>query len=191
MKQLLICFAILITTLVSAQDETHQNLLVTDSTWAKEVFKFPIGFAQDIPYSGFEEAQFPKGWGTKDSPRFWSYAFVWHIEGEIDINEHTLENDLQLYFDGLMAMNINGNIENGILKTNVLLVKTKTSYKGKLKTFDRLKTKGIITLNVTVEEHCCKEKNTTLLLFKFSPKSFDDSIWNELNTITLKNNVCY
>ncbi len=191
MKQLLICFAILITTLVSAQDETHQNLLVIDSTWAKEVFKFPIGFAQDIPYSGFEEAQFPKGWGTKDSPTFWSYAFVWHIEGEIDINEHTLENDLQLYFDGLMAMNTNGNVDNGILKTNVLLVKTKTSYKGKLKTFDRLKTKEIITLNVTVEEHYCKDKNTTLLLFRFSPKSFDDSIWNELNTITLKNNVCY
>ncbi|GAA0745166.1 hypothetical protein [Gaetbulibacter jejuensis] len=191
MKQLLICFAILITTLVSAQDETHQNLLVTDSTWAKEVFKFPIGFAQDISYSGFEEAQFPKGWGTKESPRFWSYAFVWHIEGEIDIDEHTLENDLQLYFDGLMDMKTNGNIENDILKTNVLLVKTKTSYKGKLKTFDRLKTKEIITLNVTVEEHYCKDKNTTLLLFRFSPKSFDDSIWNELNTIILKNNVCY
>ena len=88
-------------------------------------------------------------------------------------------------------MNINGNIENGILKTNVLLVKTKTSYKGKLKTFDRLKTKEILTLNVTVEEHYCKEKNTTLLLFRFSPKSFDDRTWNELNTITLKNNVCY
>jgi len=177
-------------TSLSAQHhkETKQAtevLLVTDSIWTKEIFTFPIRFAKEINYKGFEEAQFPKGWSSKENPNFWSYVFVWNIEGDKINSIKELETDLKTYFDGLM----------GLPNTIVQFTKNepstnKTNYIGKVSFFDNLRTKEDIILNVKVEKHYCKKTNKSLIVFRFSPKEFKHNTWNLLEEITLHANAC-
>ena len=54
---ILLCQAIVLI----AQEKKDVNLFKTDSTWFKETIKFPINFAQNIKFEGFEELRFPPG----------------------------------------------------------------------------------------------------------------------------------
>jgi len=161
------------------------DLLITDSIWTKETFTFPIRFAKNINYKGFEEAQFPKGWSSKESSNFWSYVFVWNIEGNQINSEKELEADLKSYFDGLMGS------QNTLTQCsrNENSIKN-TSYIGKVNFFDNLRTKQDVVLNVKIEKQYCKKTNKSLIVFRFSPKEFSHKVWNTLEEITLLANAC-
>ncbi|MCK5638529.1 MAG: hypothetical protein KAH67_07440 [Flavobacteriaceae bacterium] len=192
MKIIIITFIYIISFSISlvAQNELKNeqvkfNLLVTDSIWSKEVFTFPIKFAQEINYKGVEEAQFPKGWSQKDSPNFWSYVFVWDVEGNQVNSEKELEMDLKTYFDGLM------NSKNTItqfhkMESSIDLIK----YSGIISFFDNLRTKENISLNVLVEKKYCKKTNKSLIIFRFSPKEFNHKVWSTLEMVVLRANIC-
>lgn len=186
MKQNSLIFLLLLTSLsLFGQEEQSPSLLVTDTTWSKEIFHFPINFAQEIKYEGIEDARFPKGWSKKDSSTFWSYVFAWHINLNTEPTEKDLENNLQLYFNGLMN------------KPTTLAVFLKTgdaqgiaTYKGKVSTFENFFTKEPITLNVLVEKHYCAQKKKSIIVFRFSPKEFSDDVWLKLKAVKLNGDVC-
>ena len=166
-------------------EQVKIDLLVTDSIWGKELFTFPISFAPDIPYIGIEEAQFPKGWSQKESPNFWSYVFVWDIEGNQVNSEKELEADLKTYFDGLM------NSQNTITQISEKeSTNNKSSYDGKVNFFDNLRTKENVSLNVRVEKQYCKKTNKSIIVFRFSPKEFNHQVWNTLEEVILRANAC-
>ncbi len=167
----------------AAQDTL--DLLVTDSIWGKEIFTFPIRFAQDINYKGIEEAQFPEGWSKKESPNFWSYVFVWDIEGDKVNSVKKLEADLKTYFDGLM--NSSNTITQFSRKESFSNI---SSYVGKVSFFDNLRTKEIISLNVHVEKQYCKKTDKSIIVFRFSPKEFNHKVWNTLEKVILRANAC-
>lgn len=177
---LMACTAILL-----AQEQVQMDLLVTDSTWKKEVFPFPLNFAPDIPFEGIEEARFPKRWADTTHAECWSYVFVWDIKRLSAITERELEDNLQLYFDGLM----------GWQHTNALLLKTDDvtdfrKYRGKVKTFDAFFSKKTMTLNVLVEVRYCGQRKKSVVLFRFSPRGFEHEIWHKLNAVTLRSPEC-
>ena len=183
---------------INAQDESdHEALffLETDTTWRKEIFIFPLGFAKDIPYEGIEDARFPVGWEHIESPNFWSYAFAWNITGHKSLTREDLEVSLQLYFDGLMEVNSNTDKIAAPKNTSVLLHKgvrfdDSNTYTGKITTYDRFFTKETMTLHVLVEHYYCDEKNKSIILFRFSPKSFDDTVWSTLKSVKLRGEIC-
>ena len=182
----IICFSISLL----AQPElnpAHEeiNLLVTDSTWIKEIFPFPIRFAPDINYKGIEEAQFPKGWSKKDGPNFWSYVFVWNIEGDKVNSKKELEADLKTYFDGLM-----GSQDTKTHFTEQEHSNNSTRYVGKVSFFDNLRSKTAISLNVQVKKLYCQHENKSDIVFRFSPKEFDNEIWKTLNMVKLRDDIC-
>ena len=195
-KTLFVClFFVLQTILLFGQEENNPPLLKTDTTWGKEVFHFPLGFAREIDYTGIEEAYFPKGWKLVDHDDFWSYAFVWKVDHDKLLTSKELEDDIKKYFDGLMDMNQNGNEETGILSTTTLFIeKGKFSdvsfYLGKVKTFDRFTTKKPMALHVSVEQSYCEETKKAIVLFRFSPKEFDHRIWLKLNKLKLSDTIC-
>jgi len=173
------------------QEKDSISLLETDSTWGKEIFHFPLGFAREINYTGVEEAIFPKGWGTVGGDEFWSYVFVWSIDIDTNLTTKDLEKHLKLYFDGVTETKQHGNKENGIYETTALfLQKNKTQHIGKIKTFDRFRTKKVLILNASVEQHYCKSKQKMNVVFRFSPKEFGHATWKKLNDIKLKADVC-
>lgn len=177
------------------QEQEEGFFLETDTTWRKEIFHFPIRFAQNINYEGIEDARFPIGWEKKDSPNFWSYAFAWKIATKGELAENELEADLQKYFDGLMGIGVNKNEELLLQSTTAVFLKKENTkntsrYIGKIKTIDSFFTKKPMTLNVLVDKYYCDEKKKAIILFRFSPKEFGDDVWHIFDEVKVPANVC-
>ena len=85
------CMALgLIFSMQSQAQETEQELLLAiEDNWRSERLSFPISFAPSLDYKGYEEVRFAKGWSKKDSDEFWTYAFVWYLDEdpELDANQ--------------------------------------------------------------------------------------------------------
>lgn len=170
---------------LSAQAQAQNDMLSTDSTWTKEVFYFPLSFAPDIPLEGAEEARFPKHWADTNSVENWSYVFVWNVQSDSALTERELEDNLQKYFNGLMAWE----------HTNALLVKTDDSagvskYTGKVRTLDAFFTKRKMTLRVRVETRYCRQQKRFVAFFRFSPLGFEHEVWHQLMAATLQLPEC-
>jgi hypothetical protein len=73
----------------------------TQPGWKEETIPFPLDFAPALPYRGVEELRFMPGFFDPRSRGFWSYVFVWWIEGTPKIDTATLTSDLRAYFVGL------------------------------------------------------------------------------------------
>jgi tetratricopeptide (TPR) repeat protein len=170
------------------------SLLKTDSTWGKEVFTFPLRFAKELDYKGFEEAHFPRGWNKEDSPEFWSYAFAWEVNLVDDLTAKKLEKDLQIYFDGLLQ-SVNKEKGKTLPKTIAKISKTKDSnglhkFSGTVNIYDSFITKKPLLLIVKIEKQECKQSQKAFIVFKFSPKQFNNDIWDILEEIELNGGHC-
>lgn len=179
---------ILCTAYMLGQNSEEVRLIDLDTTWGKEIFKFPIRFAQNINYQGVEEARFPpEGWSNEGHQNFWSYAFAWDIDLNKKITEDVLASDLEKYFDGLVGVDVN---KASALFIEIESTDTTSIFKGKVKTFDRFTTKKPITLYVLVESHYCKKEERSIILFRFSPKGFKHNVWTTLKEVKLKEPFC-
>lgn len=194
MKNLLYFISLFVTIYAFGQEEKESLLVTFDDSWKKEFIQMPLGFAPQIPLKGEEEIRFAKGWATKDSDSFWTYAFVWKVALTDMLTAQQLELYMQYYFDGLM--NVVNKDKNKVVPNTVALFlkKEKTTaanhFVGKIQLYDSFHTKDIITLNCTVLQYNCTETQKALILFHFSPKEFGHSTWDELNTVTLKQKPC-
>jgi hypothetical protein len=69
--------------------------------WKKETIPFPLDFAPELPYRGLEELRFMPGFFDPNSRGWWSYAFVWWIEGQPKLDTALLTSNMRAYFIGL------------------------------------------------------------------------------------------
>lgn len=162
-----------------------------DSTWTREHFTFPLGFAPEIPFEGFEEALFPKGWTKIEDPYFWTYAFVWNIDLIAALNTPQLEDYLKKYYDGLMRA-VNKEVGLKIPSTVAKIDKiTEDSFQGEVTVYDAFKSKKLLKLFLTVNQTFCEEDKRSLVIFRISPKEFDDEVWISLKKLGLHTDICY
>lgn len=192
--KLIICL-LLHSIIIIGQEKSPLEVLKTDSTWIKEIIEFPLGFAQEIKFEGFEELRFPPGWSKEESPNFWSYAWAWSLNDVERLTAHEMEQNIQFYFDGLMGLSLRKQNGVNIQLTNVIFIKKeKTSgsneYIGKVKTFDTRYTNKPMTLHVLVEQNYCAQKKRSIILFRFSPKAFGNDVWGLLKKVKLRDNAC-
>ncbi len=158
--------------------------------WDVERFLIPIEFAPQIPYKGVEDIRFTPGWGNAKSDEYWTYAFLWYLDGKQKINAKIIENNLKAYYTGLVGRNIVPRKipADKIIKVKTEIKKVKTD-KGDLKTFrgtiymlDYMEQKPI-TLNCIVHLKTCEGKNNTFIFNEISPKPYSDNIWQSLNQL--------
>lgn len=191
MKNLILTIAFFFS--VFAFSQKKENLIKLDSTWGKEMFPFPIGFAKNINYTGVTEVRFPpKGWRTPEHTFFWSYTYVWSINFDKKITAKQLQQDLENYFDGLNSVSETNNLDQKA-KATILKIKRKkgtTYFEGKVDTYDHFATNKKIILNVKIESHFCKKTKKTVLLFTFSPKNYNHKVWETLDKIELIDGIC-
>tara|TARA_R110002072_G_scaffold129809_1_gene268378 strand:+ start:2187 stop:2780 length:594 start_codon:yes stop_codon:yes gene_type:complete len=193
-NSIVIVFTVFICFFSFSQETKTKNLIQLDSTWGKEIFPFPISFAKNINYTGIAEVRFPpKGWRTPEHSFFWSYTYAWFIDYDKKISAKQLKTDLENYFDGLNDVRKNHNINQ---KTTSEIQKirkknTTTFFEGKVDTYDHFATHKRLILNVKIKSNYCKKTNKTVILFTFSPKEFTHKVWDTLNKIKLKDNVCF
>ncbi|PQJ76735.1 hypothetical protein [Polaribacter glomeratus] len=193
MKKAFLIITLFCSFFLSAQETEKENLIKLDSTWGKEVFPFPIRFAQEINYTGLAEVRFPpKGWRTPEHIFFWSYTYAWSINYDKNMTENQLASDLEKYFDGLNSVSETNNLNQKATATIVKTIteKTITFFEGKVATYDHFATSKRFVLNVKIASHFCEKTQKTLLLFKFSPKEFTHKVWQTLNEIELEKGFC-
>ncbi len=176
------------------QEAEPDNILKTDTMWGSEFFTFPISFAPEIEFIGYEEAVFPRGWSSVESPEFWSYVFAWSIEMDAVQSAKELEGNLKIYFDGL-TQGVNKQKDFVVPPTQVKLKKMKGSnsegsFAGSLVIHDSFTTEAPLTLNVEIDQYQCESTKKSVLIFRFSPREFDHEFWEKLREIGLDGDVC-
>ncbi len=178
---------------IYAQEAQDSLILKAPSDWRIEQISFPLAFAPDLPYHGFEDIRFMPGWHEKDSPEFWSYTFVWFIEDALDLNENKLKSIIELYFDGLnqVVRNMNKDSSDQISATEAHFKASLKEggpaeyYSGKLTVYDAFFTKSPIQLFAQVRYFACPKQERNLVWFMFSPKAFTDPVWESLESVEL------
>ena len=176
------------------QKNEEVNLIQVDSTWGKEIIQVPFWFAPEINYKGYEDIRFAKGWEKINSAGFWTLVFAWNINLKNKPTAKFFEDNLKLYFDGLMKV-VNEDSLLIIPKTKVFFKEEKqrngiTTFTGTLETYDAFTTKKIITLNATIESYYCEKTKTYIPLFRFSPRDFKHTSWDVLNQAKFSAHIC-
>ena len=101
-----------------------------------------------------------------------------------------LESSLNMYFDGLMQA-VNRDTTVKMPPTQASFTKKKKSrFTGEIVIFDAFSTKKPLTLHVLLDQQLCKKSGKLVLHFRFSPRDFDDPIWQQLETPKLRAGSC-
>ncbi len=158
--------------------------------WTTERFLVPPSFAPTIQYKGVEDIRFTPGWSKIESNEYWSYAFLWFLDGAIAFDSKILEDNLTAYYTGLFDINTD---KNKIDTTRLIPVRVSVNLKKTgnehHKTFagivmmnDYMTTKPI-SLNLLVHIKSCEGQDKTFAFFELSPKPYTDIVWTSLNQL--------
>ena len=158
--------------------------------WRSETIPFPLDFAPELEYEGFEELRFAPGMFDEESDDFWTYAFVWWVALDTKISSELITADLESYFRGLAnAVAKSREFDPGDTAYEVTLQETPSPYGTEtffdafVDTFDPFVTRDALSLHGRVEVVRCHKEEHTAVLFLFSPKSRSDSVWESLREI--------
>jgi hypothetical protein len=169
--------------------QEHETILKAPDKWLSEILPFPLGFAQEIEFIGFEDLRFTPTWSDSTSQEFWTYMFVWYVEKGEPMTENKLTEYFNLYYDGLMGVDHNNRIDstgtNQLDKTISLFVKSDIGFTGKMRVYDRFFTKDYMVLNIKVKESFCLSSNKQIIWCDISPAAFDHEIWNKFKEVSL------
>lgn len=164
----------------------------TTQQWGIERFLIPIQFAPSIPYKGVEDIRFTPGWAKKDSDDYWSYVFLWWLEGDVDMDLNTIEKNLSAYYTGLLRANLDSAQiaanKIGIAKVSARQIKAeknaKNSFEATVNTWDYM-TRQPLQLKLRIHLSGCKEENKTFVFHEVSPKPFTHAVWTNLHAFWL------
>lgn len=150
--------------------------------WGIERFLVPIAFAPEIKYTGVEDIRFTPGWADAKSEQYWSYVFLWYLEGKVMMDERVVTNNLKNYYAGLLNINGGAIPKDKIIPVAVSVKEVKREDTD-LKTFHGVitmtdyMTQKPITLNGKIHLRECAGENKTFVFHELSPKDFNHVVW--------------
>lgn len=164
-------------------------ILPAPEGWGIERFPIPISFAPQILHKGVEDIRFAPGWAKVTSEEYWSYAFLWYLEGDVYADAGMIGSDLKMYYTGLIGSNKNIPIEKLIpVETSFQEIKKDEAdlktFSGTINMLDYMAQKPM-TLHCKVHLRSCLEKNKTFLFFELSPQPVSHTIWQSLDKLWL------
>lgn len=158
--------------------------------WRHERIPFPLGFAPELEYQGFEELRFGPGMFQPKSDTYWTYAFFWWVKGDAPITAASLKTDLTSYYLGLShAVGSGRGLKIAPEKITVKLkptIRTKSKptspiFSGTLQTYDAFATGKLLKLNFEVSRSYFKESDHTWVFFSVSPLKPDNNVWKQMH----------
>jgi hypothetical protein len=179
MKEFLVAALLWTPVLAAEGPPTHMA-----NGWQRETIPFPLPFAPSIPYQGVEELRFAPGMFDGHSPELWTYGFVWAIKGSTVFTSERLNQDLQVYFEGLIRSR-EKKADMRAIRVHAALKQIPSSVPGRLKfsgpveSFDPFATHQPIHLNVVTEVVTCSH-GSSLVSFKISPQPSGHEVWTQL-----------
>ncbi len=156
--------------------------------WMTERFPIPISFAPQIPYKGVEDLRFAPGWAKAKGDEYWSYAFLWYLEGKVKINSGILDSNLQAYYTGLIANNAPNIPADKVIPVTTSFKEIKkgkgdlNTYAGTISMTDYMQKKPI-TLNCKVHLRYIAKENKTFVFYELSPQPLAHNIWRSLDKL--------
>jgi hypothetical protein len=158
--------------------------------WGVERFSLPPDFAKEMQVTGVEELRFFPGWGDPKSEDHWSYAFLWWLDGNRNVDAAFLQDNLKILYSGLINRNIKPRKipAEKLFPVTVEMKNVKTAA-GDVKTFESTVhmlnyiIQEPMVLNIIVHQKFCPDKTHSYLLFEVSPKPFDHPNWIKLNKL--------
>lgn len=159
--------------------------------WGIERFPIPIEFAPSIPYKGVEDIRFTKGWGEAGNQEYWSYSFLWYLDGAQQITAETINKNLNAYYDGLIGRNIEKrNIPAEMVTKTLTQVKKldkpqrgdEATYAGTVSMLDYMAKKPMI-MNCVVHVIKCPDVAHTIVLHQLSPQPSTSPVWAKMKEL--------
>jgi len=164
-------------------------VLDTIKGWDVERFLIPISFAPSILYKGVEDIRFTPGWAKKTTNEYWSYAFLWYLDGTPTFDAKTIENNLKAYYTGLIKVNSDSAKIADKLFPVIATIRPRSTEKGDMKTFegsvnmlDYMSQKPI-SLNFVIHIKTCERKDKTFVFHEISPMPYSDEVWKRLHDL--------
>ena len=157
--------------------------MIIPKDWGVERFSLPPDFAPSIRFSGVEDLRFAPGWADGTKEGYWSYAYVWWLDGKPALDAAGLQESLKAYYTGLVGRNIPRRKipADKVVPTTVALKKLKSttteSYGGEIYMLDYMAQQPM-TLNAVIQVLPCGKH--TAVLVQVSPKALTHAIWAEL-----------
>ncbi len=158
--------------------------------WGVERFSIPIEFATKIPYTGVEDIRFAPGFGLNESDDYWSYAFLWYLDGSPEINAEVIQENLKAYYSGLVGRNIDRRKipVDKIIPTKTSFEKIQSTngdlqtYSGTIEMLDYMAQKPM-TLHCIVHIKRDEIKDRTFVFHELSPQPPGSTIWTSLDKL--------
>ncbi len=154
--------------------------------WTSEVFALPSDFAPEIPLKGVEHIRFAPGWDDPQKEDYWTYVYLWWVEGKPALDAAALQKYLAAYYDGLIGRNID---RRNIPKEKVKPVRVNltpqpggTRYTGRIDMLDYMAQRPM-TLHCIADIKYCTVAGRTAIFFQVSPQESGHPIWKEMQAI--------
>ncbi|HMJ46198.1 MAG TPA: hypothetical protein VK498_02660, partial [Ferruginibacter sp.] len=124
------------------------------------------------------------------SDEYWTYAFLWYLDGTAKTDTKIIAGNLKAYYTGLIAANADSYKVPAGMITPVITAFKKVpndtgdleTYNGTIEMLDYMQQKPI-TLNCIVHLRLCPEEKKTIMFYELSPKPLTHKVWSDLNQL--------
>jgi len=175
---------------IAAEPQPQPELMPpTPADWRFERIDFPLSFAPDIKYKGFEELRFAPGMFKPESDTYFTYVFAMKITDDVTLDAPALQSLLETYFRGLcrtVAKEKKFDIDTSKITAQVRADQPDAAparhFRAAVESFDPFVTGKSLTLNL--EMIVIDTSRTDHRIFAaISPKPTDSPIWKLLRTL--------
>jgi hypothetical protein len=146
--------------------------------WRREVIRFPLEFAPDVADRGVEEIRFAPDFFAPEAPTFWSYAFVWLLDGAPSVDRSWLERALVIYFSGLAQAVGGEKYHFDPARYRAALETAPAGWQGTFEGYEPFVTGKPLTLHIEAQVKDCGGRRAVLLAA--SPQPPDHEVWTRL-----------
>ncbi|WP_276483126.1 hypothetical protein [Paraflavitalea pollutisoli] len=186
----LFSFVLLLPGTADAQGKATGFKLPTPAGYTTEEFPLPPDFAPLFTYKGFEEIRFHPGWGDSTSKGYWSYVYLWWLDGAPAITTQALTTNLSAYYDGLVGRNIKSRSipASKVVGTVVAIKPAKTAqhdkatFSGTIAMLDYM-IKKPMTLHAIIHVKDAGKSGKTAVIIEVSPAAPGSPVWKELDQV--------
>jgi hypothetical protein len=196
-KTILLVLALSGVSLSAAQPLAQQQFDIPKPTpkWFGERIALPPkGFAPDLGLKGIEEILFAPGMFKADQPDFFTYVFLFAVEGKPVLTSEVLQKELFNYYAGLSKARLgNPNLDTSKFSVNVRKMKqfekkpngalNVASYTATVNWIEPFATRKFQTLHFELQTWKYAGSPHQYLFVCASPQPRDKAIWNTLREI--------
>lgn len=150
--------------------------------WRAEVIPFPLSFAPEIPLKGIEELRFAPDMLQPSSETYFTYTFLWWLDGEQPITAADLERHLLVYYQGLYRA-VSKTQDHDASGFTVEVQPTSQDEKaahqfvGLINWADPFVTEQELELHLRISHWFCPQEKKTAVFFAVSPKFPGHANW--------------